>query len=342
MDGDKSIIPNEPEEKKYSSNTIALFVFSLLLILSSTFLMINTFSGSIALASLQNSTYNYYLNNNSLHDNQNNQNNDDVLAAENTLVTKSELTAIPLTEVKKYEFNAESAIVVKITPHSKETVFEKDKDKKLPIASLTKLMTALLVLEKYDLNTKTTINEAAMSQTGEQGSLKLRETLSVKNLLYISLIESSNRAAYALAEIMGVDNFVSLMNQRAEELGLLHTHFADSSGLNQDSYSTAQDLANLSEYLYENQPLFREIISIKEYNLYLDNGTFHHKLINTNNLLGIVPGVVGGKTGFTNEARGCYMVIKKNPDNAYFINIVLGSEDRLSAVEYLIENFNGV
>lgn len=333
MDGDKTILSEESGERDPDNKKLGVSVFFMSLVLFSTFFMLNSFSSSISLASLQNSTYDYYLN-----DTQNNLNEDDVLAVESQLAAESDVTGA---QIKPYEFDAASAIVIKVTPSSQEIVFEKDKEKKLPIASLTKLMTALLVLEKYDLQAKTTVSQTAMNQVGEQGSLKLGESLSIENLLYISLIESSNRAAYALAEIMGIDDFVLLMNQRATELGLLNTHFADSSGLNQDSVSTVEDLAKLTGYLYENQPLFKEIISLKEYDLSLDNGVLHHKLISTNKLLGTIPGLVGGKTGFTNEARGCYMTINNVSDHGgYVINIILGSEDRLSAIKYVIDNFN--
>jgi len=318
------------------NSRITTSVFIILVILSLVFFILNYSSSDAFLASFHDGTDNYYLN-----DNSKNNNDNEVLAVENPMVIEDNSSSATIVKNKKYEFEAESGIVVKVSPGSKEVLFGKGQDKKLPIASLTKLMTALVVLEKYDLNTKIIIDDKIMSQVGEQGSLKLGEILSVKDLLYISLIESSNRAAYALAEIVGIDNFVYLMNKRAEELGMSNTYFVDSSGLNPNSISTVDDLAKLTEYLYESQPLFKEIISLKEYDLYLNNGIFHHKLINTNQLLVVIPGVVGGKTGFTNEARGCYMIIKRNSnDGTYFINIILGSEDRLSAIKYLINNFN--
>ena len=341
MDGDKIIIDDEKKKEEESEKKLALSIFSSALVLFVSFFIFNSFfSSSIFLASLQDSTY---LDNQSSNDSGD---SSSVLAAESLDTTESNVTEVNTentpVEAKQYVLNLRSAIVVKVTPTSKEIVFESNKDKKIPIASLTKLMTALLVLEIYDLDIKTTIDQKAMSQVGEQGSLKLGEILSVKDLLYISLIESSNRSAHALAEVFGVDNFVSLMNQRAEELGMANTHFSDSSGLDSNSQSSVSDLAILSEYLYKNQSLFKEIVSLDEYDLYLDNGTFHHKLTNTNKLLETLPGVVGGKTGFTNEARGCYMVINKVHPNedTYFINIILGSEDRSSAIKYLIDNYN--
>lgn len=220
-------------------------------------------------------------------------------------------------------------------------LFNRDSKKKLPIASLTKLMTALVVLENYDLNQKVVISQAAMEQEGEQGNLLAWETLSVKNLLYITLIESSNRAAYALSEVMGNDKFIASMNEEAQKMGLLNTHFNDSTGLDPKSYSTAEDLAKLSQYLFLNYPLFKEITGLKEFDLYLDGNVFHHKLISTNKLLGEVPGVVSGKTGWTDTAKGCFMVIQESPKKGnYLIYVVLGAEDRFGEMKKLIDRVN--
>lgn len=308
------------------SHKIALVVFAFLFMATFTFWGTQSFSQSIYTASLENSIYDP---------------SDLINHQQEIIIEKEESTLIDNPVPIKYEFDAKSAISVQIGPDSQEILYTKNTTEKLPIASLTKLMTSLVVLENYDLNTKVQISQEAMNQIGEQGVLKLGETLSVENLLYIALIESSNRAAYAMSEVVGLDNFIAFMNKRAQDLGLLNTHFADSSGLSSDSYSTVEDLVKLSQYLYENQPLFREIVSLKEYDLYLEDGKLHHKLLSTNKLLGEVEGIVGGKTGFTNEARGCFMVIKENTqENKYTINIILGSEDRLSAIKEVLNKSN--
>ena len=235
--------------------------------------------------------------------------------------------------------NSSSAISTKIVNNEIKILFEKNKDKKLPIASLTKLMTALIVLEKYDLSQKFVINKRAMAEIGEQGNLKEGETLSIKNLLYIMLIESSNRAAYALSEVMGNDRFVEEMNNKAKLIDLSNTYFIDSTGLDPNSYSTAKDLVILSRYLFEKYPIFREIMELKSFSLYI-NGEFHHKLINTNQLLG-ENRVIGGKTGFTDEAGGCFITIQaNNKSEDYFINVILGAEDRFLEMRKLINLVN--
>ena len=232
--------------------------------------------------------------------------------------------------------NAQSAMSVEVGVLTHKVLFKKNEAQKLPIASLTKLMTALAVLDHYDLNQQVFISQNAMDQEGEQGNLKLGQIWPVKDLLYITLMESSNRSAFALSEVMGTDNFIALMNDYAQKMGLENTHFQDSTGLDKASYSTVEDLLVLSEYLFKNYPLFREIAGLKEYDLYLPDGTFDHKIINTNQLLG-EDNIVAGKTGFTKEARECFMVIQESPQKGnYIINIILGAEDRVLEMKNLI------
>lgn len=240
-----------------------------------------------------------------------------------------------------FSLQAEAGLAVKIGPEDQIILFEKDKNQKLPIASLTKLMTALVVLENYSMDQNITISTSAMAQEGEQGELQLGQTFSAKNLLYSTLMESNNRAAYALSEVLGTDAFVVLMNVEAEKLGLKHTHFADVAGLDARSYSTASDLATLTKYLFENYPLFGQIIGLKEYDLYTATDFFHHKIRNTNIFLG-QRNVIGGKTGFTIEAQGCFMVLQKSEtqDN-YTISIILGAQDRFLQMQRMMDWVKG-
>ena len=260
---------------------------------------------------------------------------------ESSVPIKPSILEKPLTlknkEIEQFDIGAASAISVEIKDGQEAVLFGKLPNQKLPIASLAKLMTSLIVLEQYDLSQKVTVSQGAMNQEGDQGDLKLGQTFSVKDLLYITLIESSNKSAYALAGVMGNYKFVDMMNERARQLQLTGTYFVDSTGIRPGSRSTASDLVKLSRHLFENYPLFREIISLKEYELYLDNNEFHHKLVTTNKLLGEVPNVLGGKTGWTNIAKGSFMVIEKNPRREnYSIHVILGSEDRFEEMRKLI------
>jgi D-alanyl-D-alanine carboxypeptidase len=177
----------------------------------------------------------------------------------------------------KLNLEAKAAISVKLNENGvKKILFNKNIDQPLPIASLTKLMTAVIVLENYDLkNTWITISEKAAAQGNvpNYGNLdqEIGKKFPLEKLLELMLIYSSNDAAWALAEAIGVQNFIEKMNEKAQDLGLENTHFVNPTGLdpenlyyhppNQSSfnYSTAQDLLKLAQYILENHPLIFEI-----------------------------------------------------------------------------------
>ncbi len=241
-------------------------------------------------------------------------------------------------DIENLKIQAPAAISIEIDNVINKVLFSKNETARMPIASLAKLMTALVVLENYNLDQKVTVSPVAMAQEGEHGNLKSGETLSAKDLLYITLIESSNDSAYALSEVMGTKNFVNVMNKTAQKLELSNTHFFDSSGLSANSYSSAEDIAKLTNYLFKTYPIFNQIINTKEYDLYLKNGQLHHKLINTNKLLGQRLEIIGGKTGWTTDAKGCFMVIEKSPiEGNYIIHVILGSPDRVLEMENIID-----
>ena len=250
--------------------------------------------------------------------------------------------------IEDLEIQAKSAISIQNEKNgTRKTLFRKAENEILPIASIAKLMTALIVIENYELNRLITINEEIVSQVGDTGELQIGQNLTVKELLYISLMESSNDAAYALA--VGYDEieekeFVELMNSKAENLELKNTYFVNCTGLDSDdsalceNYSTARDLARLTEALLQ-KPLILDILSTPEFELYLPNGVLHHKLKNTNILLEEIPSIIGGKTGWTPKAQECLLLILKNPktENKYIINVILGSQDRFGEMKKLTE-----
>lgn len=200
------------------------------------------------------------------------------------------------------EFEAESAIVTEITPEGNiKFLFEKNSEKPLPIASISKLMTALVI---FDL--KETYNPSLITE----------------NLVYEMLVSSNNDAALALTEPIGEDGFVGLMNIYAKEIGLKDAFFLDPTGLEQN-IATAKELVQLAKYILDNYPQIFEITTYQ-----IDK--------NTNKLLGEVPGIIGGKTGWTPEAKGCLLLVLENPEGGYFINVVLGSEDRFADMRKII------
>jgi len=237
------------------------------------------------------------------------------------------------------EIAAVSAISVKIDKRGQQKIlFEKNSEKILPIASLTKLMAASVVLENYDLSQELMVSKKAIGQPEAFGQLRIGEKLSVENLLYLILIESSNDAAFALSELIGEGGFVELMNLEAKYLGLKNTHFADPAGYSPENYSTVKDLVKFTKYLLEEKPQILEISRLSEFDLYDPDGVFHHKLLNTNEILGEIPEIIGGKTGYTTEAGECFILVLKNPrDNSILINIILGSRNRFEEMQKLID-----
>ena len=233
------------------------------------------------------------------------------------------------------EIEAESAAIFDLT--DEKFIYQKNIKKELPIASLTKIMTALVVLENLNLDDTIIISEEALKAEGIQGGLVAGETLSIKNLLYIMLVESSNDAAIALADAVA-DDFISLMNKKALSLGLENTYFAEPTGISKWNYSTASDLAKIIKHSLTS-PLIWEILEIKEIEIFSEDSVVQHGLLSTNKLLETISDLVGGKTGFTEEAGGCLITLIKISEKTdrYFTTIILGSKNRELESKKLIE-----
>lgn len=244
--------------------------------------------------------------------------------------------------VPDFLITANAATCVDVSNDGNDRIlFRENTKEKFPIASLTKLMTALVVLDHYDLEKVTVISQEAVDQSGGQGLLGVDENLSLDSLLKIMLVESSNDAAYSLAEVMGVKKFIDLMNETAQKIGLFNTSFTDPAGLDAGNVSTAEDLVKLAKYLLNNYPQVWQISSLNNYRLLTPQGKLHHELLNTNELLGEIPDIVGGKTGKTLEAKGCLLIIVKNPqDQDILIYVLLGSSDRFGEMRNLINWVN--
>jgi len=234
------------------------------------------------------------------------------------------------------EINAGSAISVETDLQGEDNiVFEKKSEEKLPIASLTKLMMAMLVLDNYNLSDMQVVGKMADAQSTMEVDLKLGDKMSVRNLLSMALIASSNKAAYALSEIMGVEKFVGLMNQKARELQLENTFFIEPTGISPGNVSTAKDLVKLAKNILKNYPQITWVTRTKELNI-----EGFGKIVNTDQLLAEVPGVICGKTGFTEEAKGCLLlVVKDEAKESYSINVILGADDRFSEMKKLINEW---
>jgi serine-type D-Ala-D-Ala carboxypeptidase (penicillin-binding protein 5/6) len=241
------------------------------------------------------------------------------------------------------DLTARSAI--SIVANGKDTVvYELNKDRIVPIASLTKLMTAYVVLDNYLLDDIIVITQEAVDVPELSGTLTAGEQIKVKDLLYSMLVESSNDAAYALAADMGMDDFIFEMNRTAKKLELDYTHFVNPIGLDPEfeilshNYSTAYDLGLLAHRILDDKPEIFEMTRNEEVDLYYADGRFHHKAKNTNAILDNYPTMLGGKTGTTNMAGQCLLVIMPQPKHqgGYIINVILGSTNRFSDMEKIL------
>ena len=228
---------------------------------------------------------------------------------------------------------------------SKSMIIGKNEDVKSAMASTTKIMTTIVILEKADLNETVTVSVKAGGTGGSRLGLKRGDKTSVKDLLYGLMLRSGNDAAVALAEHVGgsVKEFAELMNEKAAELGLTNTHFVTPHGLDDPNhYTTALELAKLTDYAMDNET-FARIVGTKSTTIYINNQP--RQINNTNELLGVLNGVVGVKTGFTNNAGRCLVTeIKRN--NMDVITIVLGADtkkdrtkDSVNLIEYTFSKY---
>lgn len=207
----------------------------------------------------------------------------------------------------------------------------KSEDEKTPIASTTKIMTAVIALENYDLNEVVTTPPAATSQTPTLVNLRSGEEISVFELLNCLLIKSGNDAAFAIATHMDqpansdIRPFVDKMNNKAKELGMKSTHYEDPAGLNDSGYSTASDLAIVTRYALQNST-FRQVVKTPEYTAKNTTETFFHKLENSNRLITTYqyPGAIGVKTGFTYAASHSLVAAAKR-ENHTLIAVILST-----------------
>lgn len=250
--------------------------------------------------------------------------------------TKPTTISIPQLDIQAppASISAKSAIAIDVD--SSTILFQKDPQAKLLPASTTKIMTALVAMEEYNLDEIVTITDAHKS-VGHKAELKPGEQISVKNLLYALLISSGNDAALALAQHhpKGYTHYVDLMNQKAQELSLKQTHYANVSGVDSPNhYTSVIDLALLTHYALKD-PFFQSIVRTKKITVQSHDGTISHHLENTNQLLGETEGLLGVKTGWTENAGECLVTFTIR-DNHPIIVAVLGSQDRFGESEALI------
>jgi D-alanyl-D-alanine carboxypeptidase len=218
-------------------------------------------------------------------------------------------------------------------------LYSKNMNQRLPIASIAKLMSAVVILENLDLNDVFTVPIENINVDGRGADFYKDEQLRGTDLFKIMLIKSSNDAALTFAtaaQKKGID-FVAKMNEKAQAIGMFNTEFADPAGLNdQDTFSTASDLVKLvncaGEYGLISQILRTESATVTS----ADGRTVHH-LVNTNRLLGRIPNIIIGKTGYTDSALETMVLeVNINDGRDTIISVILGAEDRFAETEKLI------
>ena len=226
------------------------------------------------------------------------------------------------------EVTAKGAVV--INADTGEVLFRKNADKRLPMASTTKIMTTILAIEHGRLDEQFTVDSQAVKTEGSSMGLCENDKVTLRALCYGMMLPSGNDAANCTAvRISGsIESFVGLMNQKAQQLGLSNTHFVTPSGLDDNTdehYSTAQDMAKLTRYAMHNST-FREICSAKKVKLCFGDPPYERWLYNTNKLLSSCHGVIGVKTGFTDKAGRC-LVSCCERNGARLICVTLGDRN---------------
>ena len=233
--------------------------------------------------------------------------------------------------VKAEEFakNAKSAVLMEYS--TGKILYEKNKDEKLAPASMTKIMTMLILMEKIDnkeisLDSLVNISKSASSMGGSQMFLDEGSEVKISELIKGLSIASANDAAVAIAEFLGgsVDNFVNMMNEKARELKLENTSFKNPHGLDQEGhYSSAKDMAIMARELIKHDTILKFTSTYEDYFNKSDGSKTW--LVNTNKLVRFYNGVDGLKTGYTNTAKYCLTATAKK-NNIRFITVLMGEE----------------
>ncbi len=227
-------------------------------------------------------------------------------------------------------------------------IFSKNIHERLPVASLVKVMTVLIALENTGMDEKYMVSQRATEMEPDEMILLAGETLTLKELLYGIFLISANDAAEVLAEgtlrqaqgkQAGRDEFIKLMNDKAKQLGMENSYFANPTGLDEDlgnSYSTAYDLAILTRYLIKNYPQVVDISKTEHIILPKTENHQDYEMYSGINLLTTYPGVVGFKTGYTPEA-GLTLITLAQKNGKEVIGILLGSENRRDEARELLD-----
>lgn len=283
-------------------------------------------------------------------DDENNNDNSVILSEEiestNQAISNSKLVNKAMDKINVPSLNSRKVIVYDRLSGKK--VYGKNENKETAMASTTKIMTAIIVIENCkNFNNIVVIPAKAANIGGSRLKLNVNDKVTVNDLLYGMLLRSGNDAALALALYTGgtIENFAEMMNQKASLLGLLHTHFVTPHGLDDPNhYTTCYELAKITDYALKNDK-FSEIVKTKTATIKINDSP--REIKNTNEILcSNIDGVYGVKTGFTNNAGRCLVTsIKKNDMD--FIIVVIGADSRkyrasdtLKLIQYSFQAFH--
>jgi len=220
---------------------------------------------------------------------------------------------------------------------NQKVIYQKNSSTPQPIASIVKLITAIVALEQSDPDSILTVSKKAISQTGSS-SIRLGEKWKLGDLTKVMLIESSNDAAYAIAEHVGeklegeensILKFVSAMNKKASEINMTNSTFYNPSGLdesedNAGAYSSAEDVSKMITYLSDNFPEYSESTEVESLEI-ISESKIAHKIINTNKSISSLPGLKSSKTGYTQKAGGNLAIITEPQNGERLSIVILGS-----------------
>lgn len=259
---------------------------------------------------------------------------------------ENEIVNVSSSKADEPNINSRSAVIFDRT--TKKVMWGKKENEVRAMASTTKIMSTIIVLENANLNDIVTISKKAANTGGSRLKINTGDKITVNDLLYGLMLRSGNDSAVALAEHVSgsIEGFAKLMNDKAKQLGLNNTNFVTPHGLDNDEhYTTAYELALITEYALNNEK-FAQIVNTKNTTIYI-NGVAR-TISNTNELLGNLNGVNGVKTGFTGNAGRC-LVVSCTRNGNQIITVVLGADtkkqrtqDSIKLIEYAFNNFERI
>lgn len=261
------------------------------------------------------------------------------------LISLSVLTLFDMSAYASVGVSAESAVLM--CADNGEILYSRNADRRLSMASTTKIMTSLIAIESSMPQTEIVVTEEMVSVEGTSMGLKAGDSVSLRELVYGMLLQSGNDAANTVAYVVGgnLSGFAKMMNERAREIGMDNTNFVTASGLDDENhYSTAYDMALLAAECLRN-PEFAEICSLKSAKLTYGNPPYIRTLTNHNKLLWKYSDSIGIKTGFTKKSGRCLVSAAKR-NGVTLIAVTLNApddwNDHISMFEYGFSELKGV